>query len=87
MALVKRSEERNRQRPRLCMRERLAVESGRLAAMATGEARGSRVGIALAAGRGILFRVPLAFGEACRILWREDGEQFVQVTVPDGDIL
>jgi len=28
------------------MRERLAMESGRLAAMATGEARGSRVGVA-----------------------------------------
>ena len=69
------------------MTERLAVESGQLAAMATGEARGSQVGIASVVGRGILFRVPLAFGEVCRILWREDGEQFVQVTVPDGDIL
>ena len=39
------------------------------------------------AGRCILFRVSLEFGEACRILWRDDGEQFVQVMVRDGDIL
>ena len=33
--------------------------------------------------------VPCAVGiwRGLRILWREDGEQFVQVTVPDGDIL
>ena len=49
---VKRSKERNRQRQKVCMRERLAVESGtaststdRPAAMAIGEARGSRVGV------------------------------------------
>jgi len=46
------AKERNRQRQKVCMRERLAVESGtasmstdRPAAMAIGEARGSRVGV------------------------------------------
>ena len=63
MALVKRSEERNMQRPRLCMRERLAAESGRLAAMATGEARGSRVGVA--SGGRERHLVPCAVG-----IWR-----------------
>ena len=32
-----------------------------------------------AAGRGILFRVPLEFGEACGILWKEDEERLVRV--------
>jgi len=63
MALVKRSEERNRQRPRQCMRERLSVERGRLAAMATGEARGSRVGIA--SGGWEMHLVPCVVG-----IWR-----------------
>jgi len=69
------------------MRERLAVQSGRLVAMATGEARGSRVGVA--SGGRERHLVPCAVGiwRGLRILWREDGEQFVQVTVPDGDIL
>jgi len=49
--------------PRLCMRERLAVESGRLAAMATGEARGSRVGVA--SGGRERHLVPCAVG-----IWR-----------------
>lgn len=59
------------------MRERLAVEcgsastsTGRLAAVTIGE-REPRRRRQPVAGRASLFRVPLAFGETCRILWRE----------------